>query len=174
MDIFYCLDWFLWLFCFRLLQFHQTLLELEVSFVISLNFFTLRHSWERHIVHYMHFFVCGEDATGLQDVCFPWSPTDIVSSAKFVMIVEKDATFQRLLDDDFCTKLSPCIMITVRLLCVPMLSWWDFVNLTFNHRPLYTLRFFVIRSQSDSAWPHESPAVNVSKSCLQQQKIKRM
>lgn len=38
---------------------------------------------------------------------------DIVSSAKFVLIVEKDATFQKLLDDDFCTKLSPCIMITV-------------------------------------------------------------
>uniref|UniRef100_A0A4W5LCD5 DNA topoisomerase (ATP-hydrolyzing) n=1 Tax=Hucho hucho TaxID=62062 RepID=A0A4W5LCD5_9TELE len=37
---------------------------------------------------------------------------NIVSSAKFVLIVEKDATFQKLLDDDFCTKLSPCIMIT--------------------------------------------------------------
>ncbi|KAG5281884.1 hypothetical protein AALO_G00049870 [Alosa alosa] len=37
---------------------------------------------------------------------------NIASSAKFVLIVEKDATFQRLLDDDFCTKLSPCIMIT--------------------------------------------------------------
>uniref|UniRef100_A0A3B4XGC9 DNA topoisomerase (ATP-hydrolyzing) n=1 Tax=Seriola lalandi dorsalis TaxID=1841481 RepID=A0A3B4XGC9_SERLL len=37
---------------------------------------------------------------------------NIVSSAKFVLIVEKDATFQRLLDDDFCTKLSPCIIIT--------------------------------------------------------------
>ncbi|XP_072223774.1 meiotic recombination protein SPO11 isoform X2 [Leuresthes tenuis] len=37
---------------------------------------------------------------------------NIVSSAKFVMIVEKDATFQRLLDADFCTKLSPCIAIT--------------------------------------------------------------
>ncbi|XP_029911931.1 meiotic recombination protein SPO11 isoform X2 [Myripristis murdjan] len=37
---------------------------------------------------------------------------NIVSSAKFVMIVEKDATFQSLLDDDFCTKLCPCIMIT--------------------------------------------------------------
>ncbi|XP_040009160.1 meiotic recombination protein SPO11 isoform X3 [Xiphias gladius] len=35
-----------------------------------------------------------------------------ISSAKFVMIVEKDATFQRLLDDDFCTKLCPCIIIT--------------------------------------------------------------
>ncbi|CAG04090.1 unnamed protein product, partial [Tetraodon nigroviridis] len=37
---------------------------------------------------------------------------NIVSSAKFVLIVEKDATFQRLLDDGFCTKLSPCIIIT--------------------------------------------------------------
>ncbi|XP_042197757.1 meiotic recombination protein SPO11 isoform X1 [Callorhinchus milii] len=34
------------------------------------------------------------------------------STAKFVLIVEKDATFQRLLDDAFCTKLSPCIIIT--------------------------------------------------------------
>ncbi|KAM9342433.1 meiotic recombination protein SPO11 [Pholidichthys leucotaenia] len=37
---------------------------------------------------------------------------NIASSAKFIMIVEKDATFQRLLDDDLCTKLSPCIIIT--------------------------------------------------------------
>lgn len=37
---------------------------------------------------------------------------NIASSAKFVLIVEKDATFQRLLDDNFCTKLSPCIVIT--------------------------------------------------------------
>ncbi|KAM4572055.1 meiotic recombination protein SPO11 isoform 2-T2 [Fundulus diaphanus] len=37
---------------------------------------------------------------------------NIVSSAKFIMIIEKDATFQRLLDDDFCAKLSPCIIIT--------------------------------------------------------------
>ncbi|XP_026222886.1 meiotic recombination protein SPO11 [Anabas testudineus] len=37
---------------------------------------------------------------------------NIVSSAKFVLIVEKDATFQRLLDDNFCAKLSPCIIMT--------------------------------------------------------------
>ncbi|XP_067095971.1 meiotic recombination protein SPO11 [Osmerus mordax] len=37
---------------------------------------------------------------------------NIVSSAKFVLIVEKDATFQRLLDDELCSKLFPCIMIT--------------------------------------------------------------
>ncbi|NWQ60097.1 SPO11 protein, partial [Neopipo cinnamomea] len=39
---------------------------------------------------------------------------DLTSHAKFVLIVEKDATFQRLLDDDFFTKVSPCIMITGR------------------------------------------------------------
>ncbi|XP_066528639.1 meiotic recombination protein SPO11 isoform X2 [Hoplias malabaricus] len=38
--------------------------------------------------------------------------TNIVSSAKFILVVEKDATFQRLLDDDFCTRLCPCIIIT--------------------------------------------------------------
>ncbi|NXO38482.1 SPO11 protein, partial [Locustella ochotensis] len=36
------------------------------------------------------------------------------SHAKFILIVEKDATFQRLLDDDFFNKVSPCIMITGR------------------------------------------------------------
>ncbi|XP_069660667.1 meiotic recombination protein SPO11 [Haliaeetus albicilla] len=39
---------------------------------------------------------------------------NLISHAKFMLIVEKDATFQRLLDDDFCNKLSPCIMITGR------------------------------------------------------------
>ncbi|XP_068272472.1 meiotic recombination protein SPO11 [Nyctibius grandis] len=39
---------------------------------------------------------------------------NLISQAKFMLIVEKDATFQRLLDDDFCHKLSPCIMITGR------------------------------------------------------------
>ncbi|KAM6164633.1 meiotic recombination protein SPO11 isoform 3-T3 [Rhynchocyon petersi] len=33
-------------------------------------------------------------------------------NAKFLLIVEKDATFQRLLDDNFCSKMSPCIMVT--------------------------------------------------------------
>lgn len=37
---------------------------------------------------------------------------NIVSSAKFLLVVEKDATFQRLLDDNLCSKLAPCIMIT--------------------------------------------------------------
>ncbi|XP_069740853.1 meiotic recombination protein SPO11 isoform X2 [Narcine bancroftii] len=34
------------------------------------------------------------------------------STAQFVLVVEKDATFQRLLDDDFWTKTLPCIIIT--------------------------------------------------------------
>ncbi|NWZ83796.1 SPO11 protein, partial [Poecile atricapillus] len=39
---------------------------------------------------------------------------NLTSHAKFILIVEKDATFQRLLDDDFFNKVSPCIMITGR------------------------------------------------------------
>ncbi|KAM3921792.1 meiotic recombination protein SPO11 [Leptodactylus fuscus] len=38
--------------------------------------------------------------------------TNLRSAAHFVLIIEKDATFQRLLDDDFCGKCGPCILIT--------------------------------------------------------------
>ncbi len=61
----------------------------------------------------------------------PQQCEDIVSAAKFILIVEKDATFQRLLDDDFCTRLSSCVIITVSiflrsvLLCV--FKAWMFV-----------------------------------------------
>ncbi|XP_028591614.2 meiotic recombination protein SPO11 [Podarcis muralis] len=37
---------------------------------------------------------------------------NLITEAKFILIVEKDATFQRLLDDNFCSKMSPCIIIT--------------------------------------------------------------
>ncbi|XP_035561711.1 meiotic recombination protein SPO11 isoform X7 [Canis lupus familiaris] len=37
---------------------------------------------------------------------------NLITDAKFLLIVEKDATFQRLLDDNFCNRMSPCIMIT--------------------------------------------------------------
>ncbi|MGH0178232.1 UNVERIFIED_CONTAM: hypothetical protein FKN15_009437 [Acipenser sinensis] len=40
---------------------------------------------------------------------------DVFSAAQFLLIVEKDATFQRLLDDEFCIKLAPCIIITVTM-----------------------------------------------------------
>ncbi|KAM4842620.1 meiotic recombination protein SPO11 isoform 3-T3 [Thomomys bottae] len=64
---------------------------------------------------------------------------NLITDAKFLLIVEKDATFQRLLDDDFCSKLSPCIMVTgkgipdlnTRLLVKKL---WD----TF-HMPVLTL-----------------------------------
>ncbi|CAB1329340.1 unnamed protein product, partial [Coregonus sp. 'balchen'] len=53
-----------------------------------------------------------EDSTRVD--CQSSSTIHIVSPAKFVLIVKKDATFQTRLDDDFCTKLSLCIMITVK------------------------------------------------------------
>ncbi|XP_076969408.1 meiotic recombination protein SPO11 isoform X2 [Tamandua tetradactyla] len=64
---------------------------------------------------------------------------NLITDAKFLLVVEKDATFQRLLDDDFCRKMSPCIMITgkgvpdlnTRLLVKKL---WD----TF-HIPVFTL-----------------------------------
>nr|WQM43595.1 spo11 initiator of meiotic double strand breaks [Eurycea tynerensis] len=64
---------------------------------------------------------------------------NLTSDAKFILIIEKDATFQRLLDDDFCRKVSPCILITgkgvpdlnTRLLVRKL---WD----TF-HIPIFTL-----------------------------------
>lgn len=77
----------------RLLQSPQTLVESQVS-----------------LARFLHV----RDGRTDVRVCLDSCP-DIASSAKFVLIVEKDATFQRLLDDDFCEKLSPCIMITVRL-----------------------------------------------------------
>ncbi|KAG8131691.1 hypothetical protein E2320_009599 [Naja naja] len=37
---------------------------------------------------------------------------NLITDAKFILIIEKDATFQRLLDDNFCCKMSPSIIIT--------------------------------------------------------------
>ncbi|XP_002724077.2 meiotic recombination protein SPO11 isoform X2 [Oryctolagus cuniculus] len=64
---------------------------------------------------------------------------NLITDAKFLLIVEKDATFQRLLDDNFCSRMSPCIMVTgkgtpdlnTRLLVKKL---WD----TF-HIPAFTL-----------------------------------
>ncbi|XP_066093324.1 meiotic recombination protein SPO11 isoform X2 [Saccopteryx bilineata] len=64
---------------------------------------------------------------------------NLITDAKFLLIVEKDATFQRLLDDNFCNKMAPCIMVTgkgipdlnTRLLVKKL---WD----TF-HTPIFTL-----------------------------------
>ncbi|XP_049725630.1 meiotic recombination protein SPO11 isoform X1 [Elephas maximus indicus] len=64
---------------------------------------------------------------------------NLITDAKFLLIVEKDATFQRLLDDNFCSKISPCIMVTgkgvpdlnTRLLVKKL---WDLF-----HIPIFTL-----------------------------------
>nr|XP_044604558.1 meiotic recombination protein SPO11 isoform X3 [Equus asinus] len=37
---------------------------------------------------------------------------NLITDAKFLLIVEKDATFQRLLDDNFCSRMSPCVIVT--------------------------------------------------------------
>ncbi|XP_021009259.1 meiotic recombination protein SPO11 isoform X2 [Mus caroli] len=85
-----------------------------------------------------------EDGTRVQCTCNATAtavPTNIqgMQHAKFLLIVEKDATFQRLLDDNFCSRMSPCIMVTgkgipdlnTRLLVKKL---WD----TF-HIPVFTL-----------------------------------
>ncbi|XP_013207553.1 meiotic recombination protein SPO11 isoform X3 [Microtus ochrogaster] len=85
-----------------------------------------------------------EDGTRVQCTCSATAtavPSNIqgIRNAKFLLIVEKDATFQRLLDDNFCSRMSPCIMVTgkgipdlnTRLLVKKL---WD----TF-HLPVFTL-----------------------------------
>ncbi|XP_052258155.1 meiotic recombination protein SPO11-like isoform X2 [Dreissena polymorpha] len=37
---------------------------------------------------------------------------NIVTCARFILVVEKDATFQKLLEDKVCNTLGPCILIT--------------------------------------------------------------
>ncbi|XP_075757265.1 meiotic recombination protein SPO11 isoform X5 [Pelodiscus sinensis] len=72
-----------------------------------------------------------------------------IRNAKFILIVEKDATFQRLLDDDFCNKLSPCIMITGK--GVPDLNTRLLVRKLWDtcHIPIFTLM---------DADPHDHPS----------------
>ncbi|KAL1785454.1 meiotic recombination protein SPO11 isoform X2 [Sigmodon hispidus] len=89
-----------------------------------------------------------EDGTRVQCTCSATATAvssniqgiqNLVTDAKFLLIVEKDATFQRLLDDNFCSRMSPCIMVTgkgvpdlnTRLLVKRL---WD----TF-HIPVFTL-----------------------------------
>ncbi|XP_063156112.1 meiotic recombination protein SPO11 [Candoia aspera] len=61
-----------------------------------------------------------EDGTKVNCTCSTTAPVpsnvegirNLITDAKFILIIEKDATFQRLLDDNFCTKMSPSIIIT--------------------------------------------------------------
>ena len=43
------------------------------------------------------------------------------SDAKFVLVVEKEASFQRLMDDNVLQKLHPCIVITVSIYILGLL-----------------------------------------------------
>ncbi|KAM6147805.1 meiotic recombination protein SPO11 isoform 3-T3 [Erethizon dorsatum] len=85
-----------------------------------------------------------EDGTRVNCTCGASAvavPSNIqgIRNAKFLLIVEKDATFQRLLDDNFCNQVSPCIMVTgkgipdlnTRLLVKKL---WDLF-----HIPVFTL-----------------------------------
>uniref|UniRef100_A0A915I1K1 Topoisomerase 6 subunit A/Spo11 TOPRIM domain-containing protein n=1 Tax=Romanomermis culicivorax TaxID=13658 RepID=A0A915I1K1_ROMCU len=40
--------------------------------------------------------------------------TEVVSNAKFILIVEKETIFQRLQDEEFCSQFYPCMMITAK------------------------------------------------------------
>uniref|UniRef100_A0A670XVR3 DNA topoisomerase (ATP-hydrolyzing) n=1 Tax=Pseudonaja textilis TaxID=8673 RepID=A0A670XVR3_PSETE len=61
-----------------------------------------------------------EDGTKVNCTCSTTTPVpsnvegirNLITDAKFILIIEKDATFQRLLDDNFCCKMSPSIIIT--------------------------------------------------------------
>ncbi|KAM9296529.1 meiotic recombination protein SPO11 [Gastrophryne carolinensis] len=65
--------------------------------------------------------------------------TNIRSAARLVLVVEKDATFQRLLDDDFCGKCGPCVLITGK--GVPDLNTRLFVRKLWDslQLPIFTL-----------------------------------
>nr|XP_025041559.1 meiotic recombination protein SPO11 isoform X2 [Pelodiscus sinensis] len=85
-----------------------------------------------------------EDGTKVNCTCNATAvivPSNVqgIRNAKFILIVEKDATFQRLLDDDFCNKLSPCIMITGK--GVPDLNTRLLVRKLWDtcHIPIFTL-----------------------------------
>uniref|UniRef100_A0A8C0XG05 Meiotic recombination protein SPO11 n=1 Tax=Castor canadensis TaxID=51338 RepID=A0A8C0XG05_CASCN len=64
---------------------------------------------------------------------------NLITDAKFLLIVEKDATFQRLLDDNFCSKMSPCIMVTGK--GIPDLNTRLLVKRLWDafHIPVFTL-----------------------------------
>ncbi|WAR23732.1 SPO11-like protein [Mya arenaria] len=61
-------------------------------------------------------------------ILVPNHVNDLVTSANFILVVEKDATFQKLLETRVCEKLDPCIVITALAfetsnLAVPCMKW---------------------------------------------------
>ncbi|KAK3803868.1 hypothetical protein RRG08_029460 [Elysia crispata] len=57
-------------------------------------------------------FDCSYSTVGLQIPAHYKDMQNICTSANFVLVVEKDATFQKLMGEQFCQKMGPCILIT--------------------------------------------------------------
>ena len=54
-----------------------------------------------------------KDSYNVRSTCAHFHFVEITSNAKAILVVEKDATYQKLLDGDILRKLFPIIMITV-------------------------------------------------------------
>ncbi|XP_075427746.1 meiotic recombination protein SPO11 isoform X2 [Ascaphus truei] len=82
---------------------------------------------------------CSSNSTGVLVPSNVEGITHMNTRAKFVLIIEKDATFQRLLDDDFCSRLGPCILITGK--GVPDLNTRLFIRRLWDsfHVPIFAL-----------------------------------
>ena len=55
---------------------------------------------------------CSKTRTGVLVPSNVHQLQQVHTEAKFVLVVEKDAIFQKLLDDDFCALMPPCILVT--------------------------------------------------------------
>ncbi|GFR88742.1 meiotic recombination protein SPO11 [Elysia marginata] len=58
------------------------------------------------------YFDCSCSTAGIQIPAHSKDMQNISTSAKFVLVVEKDATFQKLMGEQFCQKMKPAILIT--------------------------------------------------------------
>ena len=61
----------------------------------------------------------------LRKAIFVTRDSDLQTDAQLVLVVEKDATFQKLLTDDFCTHFGRVILITVSdgPMCFPLITY---------------------------------------------------
>ncbi|KAM4691971.1 meiotic recombination protein SPO11 [Rhinophrynus dorsalis] len=82
---------------------------------------------------------CNGSSTGILVPSNVEGIINMTTQAKFILIIEKDATFQRLLDDDFCDRSGPCILITGK--GVPDLNTRLFTRKLWDtfHVPIFTL-----------------------------------
>ncbi|ESP02589.1 hypothetical protein LOTGIDRAFT_199608 [Lottia gigantea] len=57
---------------------------------------------------------CRDTKLGVQVPAHKKDMVDLRTEAQFLLIVEKDATFQKLIENKFCEKHAPCILITAK------------------------------------------------------------